>query len=183
MDYFKRSSGFDTFFDNRDSLIVQFKNGEISKREFLQFNFDFVQSLGVKPFDKIDSFEKGMYNYQYFNTLAKYYSMMGVDLKREGKDYKYFKDYLNKANYFYNEKDKSTLKLLRFLEFKNTEAYFIRVESEKLKNKLFEVVLTNYEYAIFHSKSNWLLKILRDKKVFIEEKKLSLIDEYINEKY
>ncbi len=183
MAYNKKRSIFDTFFNNRDSLIVQFKNGDISKREFLQLNFDFVQNMGVKPFDRIDSFQKGMYNYQYFNTLAKYYSMLGVDIKREGKHYKYFKDYLNKAHYFYNEKDKSTLKLLRFLEFKNTEAYFIKVESERLKDKLYEIVLTDYEYAIFHSKSRWLLKILRDENVFIEGKKRSLIDEYINEKY
>ena len=179
----KKGGIFDTFFDNRDSLIVQFRNGDISKREFLKSNFDFVQNMGVKPFDRIDRFEKGMYNYQYYNTLAKYYSMMGVDLKREGNNYKYFKDYLNKAHYFYNEKDKTTLKLLRFLEFKNTEAYFISVESKKLKNKLYEIVLTEYEYAIFHSKSTWLLKILRKENVFIEEKKKSLIDGYINEKY
>lgn len=183
MAYYKRKSIFDTFFEHRDSLIVQYKNGDISKREFLQMNFDFIQDMRVRPFSKIDSYEKGMYNYQYFNTLAKYYMMLGMDLKREGKHYKYFRDYLNKAHYYYNEKDKSTLKLLRFLEFKNVEAYFIKVESKRLDDKLYEIVLKDYEYAIFHSKSKWLIKILRGEGVFIEGKHKSLIDGYINEKY
>lgn len=183
MTRFKRESLFDRFFKHRDSLIIQFKNGDISKREFLQLNFDFVQKMRVKPFDKIDSFEKGMYNYQYYNVLAKYYYMLGVDLKREGKDYKYFKNHINKANYYYNEKDKSTLKFLRYLEFKGMEAYFVKVQSKNLKDKLYEIVLLEYEYAIFHSKSRWLLKILREEGVFDEGKKLSLIDEYVNEKY
>lgn len=179
----KRKSIFDRFFEHRDSLIVQYTNGDISKREFLQLNFDFIQKMRVRPFSKIDSFEKGMYNYQYYNMLAKYYYMLGVDLKREGKHYSFFKNHINKAHYYYNEKDKSTLSFLRYLEFKNVDAYFIKVQSENLKDKLYEIVLKDYEYAIFHSKSNWLLKILRQEGVFCEEVKRSLIEGYINEKY
>lgn len=181
--YLKKESIFDTFFDNRDSLIVQYKNGDITKREFLQGNFDFVQKMRVKPFSKIDSYEKGMYNYQYYNVLAKYYNMLASEVKQNEKHLKHFKSYVNKGNYYYNEKDKSTLQLLRFLEFKNVESYFVKVESSYLKDKLYEIVLTDYEYAIFHSKSRWLLKILRDQGVFFEKKQKSLIDEYINEKY
>lgn len=180
---YKRKNIFDSFFEHRDSLIIQYKNGDISKREFLQMNFDFIQKVKVKPFNEIDSYEKGMYNYQYYNMLAKYYLMLGLDLKRQGKEYSEFRNYLSKANYYYNQKDKSTLKFLRFLEFNNVEAYYIKVESKKLKDKLYEIVLTNREYAIFHSKSNWLAKILKKEGVFTEGKKKSLIEEYINEKY
>ncbi|HSH35002.1 DUF6648 family protein, partial [Schnuerera sp.] len=81
------------------------------------------------------------------------------------------------------EKDKATLQLLRFLEFKNVEAYFIQVESKFLRDKLYEIVLLDYKEAIFHSKSIWLLGILKEEGVFIEGKKKSLIDEYINERY
>ena len=63
------------------------------------------------------------------------------------------------------------------------EAYFIKVESKYLKDKLYEIVLLDYDEAIFHSKSLWLLNILKEKGVFIEGKKKSLIDEYINERY
>lgn len=181
--YYNKKNIFDIFFSHRDSLIMQYKNGDITKREFLQYNFEFIQKMHVRPFTKIDSFEKGMYNYQYYNMLAKYYIMLAWDIKKGEKHTKYSRTYLNKGNYYYNEKDKSTYQLLKFLNFENVEAYFIKVNSRYLKNKLYEIVLLDYEYAIFHSKSNWLLKILRQENVFIEEKKKSLIDEYINEKY
>lgn len=180
---FKRQSIFDRFFEHRDSLIIQYKNGDITKREFLEGNFEFVQRIKLKPFSKVDSFEKGMYNYQYYNVLAKYYNMLSADIKNDPNFVKQYKSCRYKANYYYNEKDKATLQLLRFLQFKNVEAYFIKVESEYLKDKLYEIVLLDYKYAIFHSKSKWLLKILREEGVFIEKKRTSLIDSYINERY
>ncbi|MCR2045059.1 hypothetical protein NSA23_13200 [Anaerosalibacter massiliensis] len=183
MAYCRRRGLFDNFFDHRNSLIIQYKNGDISKREFLEGNFDFVEQMNVKPFSQIDSYEKGMYNYQYYNVLAKYYTMLAKDMKREGQSDKYYTYYLNEGNYYYREKDRATLQLLRFLDFKNIEAYFIKVESKFLKDKLYEIVLKDYEYAIFHSKSKWLLEILRKEGIFIEGKKVSLIDEYINETY
>lgn len=183
MAYYNKEGIFDTFFDHRNSLIIQFKNGDISKREFLEGNFDFVQDMKVKPFTKIDSYEKGMYNYQYYNVLAKYYTMLAKDNKKEGKHEKYYIYYLNEGNDYYNEKDRATLQLLRFLNFENVEAYFIKVESRFLRNKLYEIVLKDYQYAIFHSKSRWLLDILKKENVFVPGMKTSLIDEYINEKY
>ncbi len=187
MAYSKRKGLFETFFDNRDSLIIQYTNGDINKREFLECNFDFVQNMNVKPFTKIDSYEKGMYNYQYYNVLAKYYTMLAKDIKRSRERDRYFKKYysyyLNKGKFYYNEKDKSTFQLLRHLKFKDVEAYFIKVESKYLDDKLYEIVLKAYRDAIFHSKSLWLLDILREEGVFIEGKKTSLIEGYINERY
>ena len=183
MDYYKSKGIFDTFFDNRSSLIIQYTNGDISKKEFLECNFDFVQEMNVKPFTRVDSYEKGMYNYQYYNVLAKYYTMLAKDIRRSGKHDKYYTYYKNMGNEYYHEKDRATLQLLRYLEFKNVEAYFIQVESRYLQDKLYEIVLLDYKEAIFHSKSYWLLKILKKEGVFIEGKKKSLIDGYINERY
>ncbi len=183
MAYYKSKGIFDTFFENRSSLIIQYSNGDISKKEFLESNFDFVQAMNIKPFDKIDSFEKGMYNYQYYNVLAKYYTMLAKDIRRDGKHDEYYTYYKNIGNRYYHEKDKATLQLLRHLKFQNVEAYFIEVESKFLRDKLYEIVLLDYKEAIFHSKSRWLLRILREEGVFIEGKKKSLIDDYINEKY
>lgn len=174
---------FETFFDNRSSLIVQFKNGDISKREFLEYNFDFVRKMNVKPFLRVDSYEKGMYNYQYYNVLAKYYTMLAKEIRNTRKHQKYYVYYLNKGNNYYHEKDKAALSLLRFLEFKGVEAYFIKCNSKLLQDKLYEIVLLDYKEAIFHSKALWLLDILKQENVFIEGKKTSLIDEYINETY
>ena len=123
-----------------------------------------------------------MYNYQYYNVLAKYYTMLAKDVRRYGKHDKYSKYYRNIGNKYYHEKDKATLQLLRYLKFKNVEAYFIEVESKFLADKLYEIVLLDYK-AIFHSKSQWLLKVLKEENVFVDEKKKSLIDDYINERY
>ena len=183
MAHFKSRGIFETFFDNRSSLIVQYKNGDISKKEFLEYNFDFVQEMKVKPFTKVDSYEKGMYNYQYYNVLAKYYTMLAKDIRRTRKHNKYYTYYKSMGSYYYNEKDKATLQLLRHLEFQDVEAYFIQVESRYLQDKLYEIVLLNYKEAIFHSKSYWLLQILKEEGVFIKGMKTSLIDEYINERY
>ena len=180
---YRRKSMFEAFFENRSSLIVQFKNGDITKREFLEYNYDIVRRMNIKPFLKIDSFEKGMYNYQYYNVLAKYFTTLSKEIKNTSKHQKYYVYYLNKGNNYYHEKDKAAVNLLKFLEFKGVEAYFVKCESKLLQDKLFEIVLLDYKEAIFHSKALWFLDILRAEGVFIEGMKPSLIDEYINEKY
>ncbi|NLY44376.1 MAG: hypothetical protein GX053_00040 [Tissierella sp.] len=183
MSIYRRKSVFERFFDNRSSLILQFGNGDLSKREFLEQNFDLVRKSNLKPFLRVDTYEKGMFNYQYYNVLAKYYTKLAKEIKNTRKHQKYYSYYLNKGNNYYHEKDKAALSLLKFLEFRGVEAYFVKMESKFLRDKLYEIVLLDYKEAIFHSKALWLLDILREEKVFIEEKKVSLIDGYINETY
>lgn len=180
---FRKRGTFESFFDHRSSLIMQYSNGDITKREFLEYNYDLVRRANLKPFLRVDSYEKGMYNYQYYNVLAKYYNMLAKEVKNTRKHQRYYTYYLNKGNNYYHEKDRAALSLLKFLEFQRVEAYFIKVKSKRLRDKLYEIVLLDYEEAIFHSKATWLLDILRDEGVFIEDKKESLIDSYINERY
>src|SRR5699024_1393192 len=146
-------------------------------------NFDLVQSTNLEPFLKVDRFEKGMFNYQYYNVLAKYYTSLAKGIRNTKKHKRYYTYYLNKGNNYYHEKDKSALSLLRFLEFERIEAYYIKVNSRMLKDKLYEIVLLDYKEAIFHSKAIWLLDILKDEGVFIDKTRTSIIDEYINERY
>lgn len=179
----KKEGKFDKFFNHRDALIMQFKTGEISKREYIMANVDFIENLNIKPFKKIDSFEKGMYNYQYYNMLAKYYYMEAKHLKDKGEPLKYYQSFLDEGYHYYGEKDKSTLKFLQFLKFENMEAYYIKVNSDSLDGKLYEMNLKAYDKAILHSKSFKILDILKNKKVFTNNIKKSLIDEYVNVKY
>lgn len=137
----------------------------------------------MKPFLRIDSYEMGMYNYQYYNVLAKYYNMLANEVKNTRKHGRYYNYYYNKGNNYYQEKDKATIALLEFLDYKGVEAYFINMNSKSLQNELFEVVLLNYDEAIFHSKSIRLLETLKKKGVFKKGLKDSIIDGYINEKY
>lgn len=181
--YNKQGGIFETFFDNRSSLIVQFKSGEITKKQFLEYNYELVKKMNLRPFLRVDTYEMGMYNYQYYNVLAKYFTSMAKDIQNTKKHQRYYNYYLNKGNNYYHEKDKAALSLLEFLEFKGIESYYIKVESRSLNNKLYEIVLVNYKEAIFHSKSITMLKVLKEKGVFQEGQKVSIIDEYINETY
>ncbi|PAB60664.1 DUF6648 family protein [Anaeromicrobium sediminis] len=184
MTYYKKDNVFKQFFENREYLIAQFKKGDLTKREFIEEHFYFIQRLNLKPFKyRIDSFEKGLYNYQYYNMLAKYNYMKSKDKKIIEKHPTMAQEFRRKANHFYMQKDKSTLKLLRYLEFENVEAYYIKVKSKELDGKLFEIVLKDYDNVILHSISPWLADELRNEWVFEDKKKKSLIDKYINERY
>ena len=183
MGYYKKQGIFSRFFDHRSSLIVQFKNGEITKREFLDYNYDLVRKTNLKPFLKVDTYEKGMYNYQYYNVLAKYHTMLAKEIRNTSKHQRYYTYNLNKGNNYYHEKDRAVLSLLKFLEFERVEAYYVSVKSTFLRDKLYEIVLLDYKEAIFHSKSIWLLDELKAAGIFTETEKKSLIEGYINEKY
>lgn len=175
---------FDKFFQHRNSLFIQFNNGDITKREFIEEHYYFIQKLNLKPFKhRIDSFEKGIYNYQYYNMVAKYCYMKSKDKKLIDKHPEVARKYKQKAGYYYSQKDWSTLKLLEHLDFENVEAYFIKVKSKALKDKLYEIVVKDFKDVILHSKSVSMLNRLRDEGVFEEEVRESLIDDYINQKY
>ena len=115
--------------------------------------------------------------------MAKYFTTLAKEIRNTKKHQKYYVYYLNKGNNYYHQKDKSALDILKIIEFKGVEAYFVKCESRLLRDKLFEIVLLDYKEAIFHSKANWFLDILREEGVFIEGMKPSLIDSYINAKY
>lgn len=175
---------FDKFFSNRETLIYQFRKGDISKKEFIEEQYAFIIRLNLKPFKyRIDSFEKGIYNYQYYNVKAKYSSMKSKDKKIIDKHPELVKKYIDDKWYFYKKKDESILKLLRYLDYYNVEAYFIKVKSDVLEGRLFEIVLKDYDNTVLHSINPGVLNELREECVFIEEKKKSIIDQYVNERY
>ena len=93
------------------------------------------------------------------------------------------------------------MRLLKLLDYRNVEAYFVRVRSKNLQNKLYEIVISDpdvlYEIntlsmryggmdaddLILHSKNPTILMQLKEEGVFLDEKKKSLTDGYINQKY
>lgn len=178
-----RKSKFDRFFENREALIIQFKMGDMTKREYLETSFNFITALDLKPFKKIDNFKKGMFNYQYYNMLAKYNYMRALDIKNGGKHPELYKQLIDKTNFFYHKKDQATAALLEIVEYRNVEAYYIKVRSGYLKDRLYEIVLKDYENTVFHSRSKWLMDILIREKIFLEGTRRSVIDDYINERY
>ncbi len=171
------------FFKNRDDLIIGHMEGKIDKKSFLELNYKYIHENKIKPFLTIDSFEKGMHNYQYFNVMAKYNKMKVQDAKFERKNKNFYFNYENEVKHYYHEKDMTTFRLLRFISYKNVDAYYISMESEALEGKLYEIVLKDFEFAVLHSQSEWLLEVLRKNKVFDERIRKSVIDYYVNQKY
>ena len=148
-----------SFFENRDRLIISHMNGEIDKKKFLELNYNYMIDNKVKPFVMIDSFEKGMYNYQFYNIMAKYNKMIAQDIRENGKNIDFYAKYLDDVKHYYDEKDKTIFRLLRFLKYNNVEAYFVSMESAVLNGKLYEIVLKDYEFAVLHSCSAWMLSV------------------------
>ncbi len=189
---------FNKFLQHRQSLLFQYKMGDLTKNEFIEKNFDTIERIGIKPFKRIDNTKKAIYNYQYFNVLAKYYYRQAMDYPRGSKQRA---GLLSQSNDYYYEKDKVTMRLLKLLDYRNVEAYFVRVRSKNLQNKLYEIVISDpdvlYEIntlsmryggmdaddLILHSKNPTILMQLKEEGVFLDEKKKSLTDGYINQKY
>lgn len=167
------------YFRYRQSLIDQYAKGDMTKREYLQRNYEAVVYGDIGPFRNMDTTEKALFNYQYYNALAK--ENKTISTARD-MDYDLKQDYIEKSNYYYSKKDKATLTVLRMLDYKGVEAYFVKVKSKFLKGKLFEIVIEE-EDVILHSTSPLILKCLREEGVFQEVSKKSLIDEYVNHRY
>lgn len=150
----------------------------MTKPEYLEKNLDAVLSLDITPFKNIDTLEKGLFNYQYYNAMAKSEKAQSTVYN----DYELKKERLERADYYYRRKDKATLEVLKILEYKNITSYFIKVRSKHLKDRLFEIVINKYQ-MVLHSKNEYILKRLREEYIFTEGTRVSVIDSYINQKY
>ena len=167
------------YFKYRQSLIDQYAKGDMTKREYLRKNYEAVVYGDIGPFRNMDTVEKALFNYQYYNALAK--ENKTISTSRD-MDYELKQDYIEKSNYYYSKKDRATLTALRMLDYKGVEAYFVKVRSKFLKGKLFEIVIAE-EDIILHSTSPLILKCLREEGVFHEESRKSVIDDYVNHRY
>ncbi len=168
------------YFSYRQSLINQYVKGDMTKEEYLDSNLNAVLSLRDKPYKYVDSVEKGLFNYQFYNAMAKASRMEARAYSKNDENSVLFHDRINR---FYECKDRATMKILKLLDFKNIEAYFIKVRSKFLRGRLFEIVLSDYENMILHSQNEAILNRLREEGVFVEGSRKSLIDYYINSKY
>ncbi len=166
------------YFNYRQALIDQYAKGDMTKKEYLKKNLDAVLSLNIAPFKNIDTVEKALFNYQYYNAMAKEAKIDAAYASNS--EYAYC--LREKADYYYSKKDAATLKILRLLDFKGINAYFINVKSKYLKGKLFEIVLLEHN-MILHSSNSVILNQLRNECIFDEHTKKSVIDSYINQKY
>ncbi|MCX7772704.1 MAG: hypothetical protein N2376_06285 [Clostridia bacterium] len=188
---------FEQFLRHRQSLLAQFKMGDMTKNEFIKENYQYMESLGISPFTRVDNVKKAVYNYHYYNVNAKYWQWIANDPRNTDKERQaYYTESMN----FYHLKDQATLALLRLIDFK-AEAYYVSVKSQLLKDKLIEIVIkdpdilieidayhslsgsTDSDYLILHTKSPSIANALKSNGILSEDKRRSLTDSYINQKY
>ncbi len=172
-------NAIERYFRYRQSLIDQYVKGDMTKREYLQANYEAVVYNDIKPFKNIDTVLKGLFNYQYYNARAKEKKQASTI---HDMDYDEKIEYLDSCNYFYSRKDKATMRVLKLLDYKGVEAYFVKVHSKELNGKLFEMILTEYD-MILHSTNELILKNLKEEGVFSDGCRKSVIDGYINQRY
>lgn len=186
---------FDKFLRHRQSLLMQYKMGDMTKNEFIEENYYYVESLGIQPFTRVDNVKKAIYNYHYHNIHAKYWQRIANDPRNTEKERQ---AYYAKSNSHYREKDRATLQLLRLIDYSGVEAYYVNVKSSMLKGKLIEIVIHNpdvlmeinipdntfeQDLLILHTKNPGIAEDLRKNGVLREDKRKSLADSYINQKY
>ncbi|MDU5912916.1 MAG: DUF6648 family protein [Anaerococcus vaginalis] len=171
----------ETFNKWRKESIDLLTEKKIGKNEFLEINYEYLVKLDLKPFSNISTILQAVYNYQYYNIMAKRSNQMALNLISKKKK-RYQQEINNRENYYYL-KDIATEKLLDLIEYKDIEAYYIKLKSKRLTGEIFEIYLKDYDKLILHSKNKNLLKKLQEKKCFLDEAKISMIDSYVNKSY
>ena len=171
-------------FENwRKESIGLLDESKIDKDEFLNLNYNFIKKLDLKPFSQISTAKEAIYNYQYYNIMAKrcnFEARLCQNFKKKKKNYN--KLINDRENYYYL-KDIATQRLLEIIDYKNMESYYIILKSKRLKGSIFEINVLDMEKTVLHSKNKKLLEKLREKGVFNEDSKESIIDSYVNKSY
>lgn len=188
-------SKFEQFLQYRQSLLIQYRMGDLTKHEFIMESYHHLEHLGIRPFERIDNIRKAIYNYHYFNVRAKYWQRMAASPRLPEPERISCRQ---EANEEYRQKDHATLKLLRLIDFRGVEAYPVVVHSRRLKDSLIEIVLRDPDTLleiraiqpmdaavdgddlVLHTRSLMIADILRENRVFSEQKRHSLTGDYIN---
>ena len=170
------------FFEHRTRLILELESGQLTKRSYIERCHDYFEESGSKPYKpEAKHFDEGLFNYQYFNTYAKYYQMLLDDSFLADRDL--MRRYERKVDEYYRLKDQATLEMLELTNYCAVEAYYLDMRSGRLSGRLFEIVFTDRPLAILHSMDARIQRRLQMKGCFEQVPKKSLIDTYVNTKY
>lgn len=167
----------------RKKTIDLLTSGCIDKNEFLDINYDYISKLDLKPYSNIENILQGIYNYQYFNILAKKSNNQANKYLHNPKKKRLYARYINDRENYYCLKDHTTKAIIKLVEYKHIESYYIKLLSKRLTGKIYEIVLLDYDKVILHSKDIKILEELKKHHVFDESIQLSKINEYVNRSY
>lgn len=173
----------DLFEEWRIESIDLLTDAKIDKDEFLDRNYKFLVKLGLKPFSNIRELEEAIYNYQYYNIMAKLANTKAFKCQNMPKKKKIYARLINDRENFYYLKDLATESLIDIVGPENIESYFISLRSKRLTGQIFEISVKSCDKLILHSKNKKILNKLRRTNSFSEEIRESLIDSYVNKSY
>lgn len=170
------------FINLRNQYIDLLVEKKITKLEFNMLNNEIYYKINLRPFVVLDSFNKALFNYNYFNSKAKIYLEDSKKYKnsknvRDQKRYKLAEN--NKIN-CYHHKDKSIIAMINLEKPEKIIAYNIKLHSKNLSNEIFEIYFMNKEKIILHTKNSEIKKLLISLNIFEEKERESLISSYIN---
>lgn len=170
------------FINLRNKYIDMLEKGKITKLEFNRKNNEIYEKINLRPFTVLDSFEKALYNYNYYNSKAKMYLEMYNYYKRlkDARSIRKAKIAENNKLNNYFHKDEALFWMLKNENSKFIEAYYINMYSKSLAEIIFEIHFLNREKIILHSKNPKIKKFLIELGCFSNELKDSLISSYIN---
>lgn len=167
------------FVELRSAYIELLEKGQLSKQQLNDKNSKLFINLDLRPFSNLDTFEKALFNYNYYNTKAKQ-ALNQANKYRELNKLKKSKKEDNFKLNCYNEKDKATLAMVELENPNKIEAYYIKLHSRNLSKTIFEINFKARKHVILHSKSDQIKSLLIEKGVFFDDIRDSLIDSYVN---
>lgn len=167
----------------RKETIDLLEEAKLDKESFLDINLNYINKLDLKPFSTITTFNQALYNYQYYNLLAKKVNVQANKISSNDKKKKNYLRLINQRENYYNLKDIATCRMLELIDYENVESYFIDLKSKRLKGVIFEINIKSIDKVILHSKSKIILEKLRKEGVFDENSRPSMIDSYVNKSY
>lgn len=170
----------ETFLKKRAELIRALSSGGLDKTAFLEANEALVQGLNLKPFGQMKTYEEALFNYQYYNLLAKKAQKQVQDYIKTGRKPS---KHLVRVQGYYTAKDRATAAIIDMLPDEKIKAYALKTRSRRLNQRLIEIVAEEREYAIFHSMNAGIKKSLIERGCFEETCQDSKISDYVNAFY
>ncbi|WP_103980995.1 DUF6648 family protein [Helcococcus massiliensis] len=169
----------DRFIELRNLYIDLLENKSINKQEFNHKNNEIFQLINLRPFVVLDSFEKALYNYNYYNSKAKL-DMENYNRHRNSKNNRKARIALNNCSNNYCLKDDSVMAMILLEDPQYIDAYYINMHSKNLSDQIFEIYFTNKDRVILHTKNTKIKNTLEDMGCFDEKCRDSLIASYVN---
>ncbi|WP_297376151.1 DUF6648 family protein [uncultured Helcococcus sp.] len=169
----------DRFIELRNLYIDLLENKSINKQEFNHKNNEIFQLINLRPFVVLDSFEKALYNYNYYNSKAKL-DMENYNRHRNSKNNRKARIALNNCSNNYCLKDDSVMAMISLESPQYIDAYYINMQSKKLADQIFEINFTNKYRIILHTKNIKIKNTLEAMGCFDEKYRDSLIASYVN---